>query len=225
MAVGLTDTRELDAFAKIVLPVGRIKPEGILTVGTAWMLRQDGLFATTRHVVGSDDADLCILMPRIDGLSQYQDLSDRSFQFAAAKVEELDPIRDLLILRARGIRFNGNLPKIGSLDDVLVGEELLSFGYPHANERVVLTTQFSRLGAKLYLPSAGTKPKYGILNVQTRPGQSGSPIFHPRSGNIVALTVGVFKGQGGGITLGDIDPRELNQTTQCISAEYLKEML
>ena len=68
------------------------------------------------------------------------------------------------------------------------------------------------------------KSKNYILNIQTRPGQSGSPVFD-RNYNLIAMIVGGFKYKDMGIKLGNIDPSSLNQTTYAISSEYIGEML
>jgi len=80
------------------------------------------------------------------------------------------------------------------------------------------------VGAKVLLNSSGVKSKFCVINTQTRPGQSGSIIYSPTQNKIIAILIGAFVSSSG-ISLGGINPRELHQTTQCLSAEYIKNMI
>jgi len=81
------------------------------------------------------------------------------------------------------------------------------------------------LGAKVLLETNGVKSKHAVINTQARPGQSGSLVFSPKDQSISGVLVGAWVPGPGGISLGGINPRELHQTTQCVSAEYLRDML
>jgi S1-C subfamily serine protease len=190
------------------------------------LVSKNGLIATTRHVVGDDEKGLCVLFPKMRDPHAYQDTTDSSRSPVLARIEEVDPIRDLAIL-STPIQYNGDLPRIGSFDDVKVGDLLESWGFPHAPEgRAVLTLQKAILGAKVLLGSQGLKLKHGIMNTQARPGQSGSPVFSPRLGAVVGLLVGAYAASGStSATVNGVNPAELHQTTHCISAEYLRDML
>ena len=62
--------------------------------------------------------------------------------------------------------------------------------------------------------------------IQSRPGQSGSPIVIPEKRAIAGILIGSYAPQvNGSISIGGIDPQTLHQTTHAISAEYIKEML
>ena len=114
-----------------------------------------------------------------------------------------------------------------STDTVHVGENISVFGYPHSNHgRMVLTQQDTSVGAKILISNSGIKLKNIVLNIQSRPGQSGSPIVIPEKRSIAGILIGSYAPQvNGGISLGGIDPQTLHQTTHAISAEYIKEML
>lgn len=212
-------------FTQIVLPVGRVTPQGIELLGTSFFVTSDGRLATTRHVIGDDDKNLCVLYPKIADLNAYQDTSDTSCDSFPVTVEEIDPIRDLAILKSQ-LLLQGTLPTLGSFDDVNVAEEVGILGYPHAPDgRRVLTLQTTIIGAKLLLESSGIKGKHAIVNTQARPGQSGSLIYAHRQQKIVGILMGAFAPGSGGLKLGNIDPRELHQTTHCLSAEYIQEMI
>jgi S1-C subfamily serine protease len=215
----------MNIFTQIVVVVGRITPDNVLMLGTGFLVSKDGKIVTTKHVVGTDDTRLVILAPSISDINQYQDTSDNKCYPIPVRVEEIDPIKDLCIIKAE-VSFPINLPPIGSFDELQVGEKIGIFGFPHSVEgRRVLTYQETEIGAKILLESSGIKSKHGVINTQARPGQSGSLIFSSRINKIVGVLIGAYVPNGPGISLGGINPRELHQTTHCISAEYIKEML
>ena len=135
-----------------------------------------------------------------------------------------NPITDLCILKT-DLGFNGNLPPLESLDNIPVGEKIGMFGFPHCvMGRRVLTYQETEIGAKMLLETSGIKSKYATINIQTRPGQSGSLIFNIRTGAIIGLLIGTYA-PASGVIIAGINPHELNQTSYCISANHIKEML
>ncbi|MEZ6952595.1 MULTISPECIES: serine protease [unclassified Aeromonas] len=214
----------MDVFTQFVAIVGRMTPSHVEMLGTAFMISSNGSYATSRHVIGNDPNGLVILAPNIKRIDEYQDVSDTSCQPLSVTVLEIDPIKDLAIIKA-DISYNGFFPALASLDEVAVGENVGIFGYPHCTEgRRVLTFQSTAIGAKILLESSSIKSKHAVLNIQSRPGQSGSMVFSPRLQKVVGLLVGTYAPQFG-ISLGGINPAELNQTTHIISAEYIQEMM
>jgi S1-C subfamily serine protease len=202
-------------------------PPHVQILGTGFMVSFEGLIATSRHVVGDMEKGLCIIAPRYQDENMYQDTTDASFPTLPTTVKEIDPIKDITILSFPITQIRGSLPPLGSLDDVGIGEELQIWGYPHATEgRCVLKLQRVTLGAKVLLGSKGIKLKHGVLNVQSRPGQSGSPVIHPRTNSIVGMLQGAYGPPGGmSFSIGTVRPAELHQTTHCISAEYIRQMI
>ena len=70
------------------------------------------------------------------------------------------------------------------------------------------------------------KGKNIVLNIQSRPGQSGSPIVIPEKRILAGILIGSYAPKtNGGIIIGGIDPQTLHQTTHAVSVEYVKEML
>ena len=131
---------------------------------------------------------------------------------------------DICILKTP-LNFSGALPPLESLDKIKVGERIGMYGFPHCvMGRRVLTYQEAEVGAKMMLESSGIKSKYATINIQTRPGQSGSIVFNTRTGSIIGLLIGAYAPNSGVIIAG-INPHELNQTSYCISANDIKEML
>ncbi len=216
----------MDIFTQLVIIVGNIAPQRVQMKGSGFLISKNGLISTTRHIIGNDDSNLVILAPHINNINDYQDLADTSCTPIKAKIKEVDPLKDIAIIKA-DINYDGTIPEIGSFDDNNVGEEVGIFGFPHSVEgRRCLTYQKAEIGAKVILESSGIKSKHAVINIQSRPGQSGSLIFSPRTEKICGMLMGAWIPPGGmGISLGGISPRELHQTTHCISAEYIKEMM
>ena len=215
----------MNIFTQLVYVVGRVTPNHVEMLGTAFLVSGDGLIATTHHVTGSADSNLVVLAPHINNINAFQDLSDTSCRTIPVSIKEIDPIRDLAILKA-DIKFDGALPTLGSFDDDNVGEEIGFFGFPHCVEgRRALTFQKAEIGAKVLIEANGIKTKHAVINIQSRPGQSGSLVFSPKDNSISGVLVGAWAPAQGGISLGGINPRELHQTTHCVSVEYVRDML
>lgn len=215
----------MDLFTQFVVIIGRINESGVTMLGTAFTISNNGLFATSRHVIGNSQDKIVILAPHIQSINEYQDITDNLCNPINATIVEIDPIRDLAILQINTSFLLNDIPEIGSLDDVSVGETLGIFGFPHCTEgRRVLTFQQTEIGAKILLESSTFKNKHAVLNIQSRPGQSGSMVFSPKLQKVVGILIGTYAPQSG-ISLGGINPAELNQTTHIISAEYIKDML
>ena len=214
----------MDIFTQFVSIVGRVTPNHIEMLGTAFMVSKDGKFATAKHVIGDNHNGLVLLAPHIQKINDYQDVSDTRCQPVDAKVIEVDPMKDLAILKADVI-FTGDMPTLSGFDEVGVSEKIGIFGFPHCVEgRRVLTFQETEVGAKVLLDSHGIKSKHAVINIQSRPGQSGSMVFSPRLNKIVGVLIGTYA-PNAGATINGINPAELNQTTHVISAEYIREML
>jgi S1-C subfamily serine protease len=218
----MAQDRPFEALNAHVVAAARISA-GAQLLGTAFIT--EGRIATVYHVVGGDDSNLAIVLPRQVRMSEYQDTADAQVRTLPANLLAVDPVRDLAVLTVPRLGMTGGL-ELGSAGDVFVGDEVYVLGYPHATSgRFVLTLQRTEVGAKILLDASGVRTKHLVLNTQTRPGQSGSPVINPKTRKVVAVLVGSYApGGGGGISLGGIDPATLHQTTHAISAEYLGDM-
>jgi hypothetical protein len=215
----------LDYFCKTSFVLGHLNRETkkVSMLGSCFLVK-NGTIVTSTHVVGNYTSDLVVIFPKILEINTYQDTSDTDCQLVNAEVISQNPFSDIAILKA-DLNYSGNIIPLGSFDDANVLETLWIFGFPHCVEgRNVFTAQQAELGAKILLTSNSIKSKYGVINIQSRPGQSGSIVFSPTKNKIVGMLIGAYA-INSGISLGGINPRELNQTTQCISAEYISEML
>lgn len=215
-----------DIFTQIVFTIGKVSDRGIEMLGTGFLTSDGKHIVTPRHVVGDENDNLAIIIPSITSLDQYQDTTINQCSFANVTIKSSDPFRDITILQFKDQQPAFTHPiSLGSTDEVSVGDEIYILGFPHCTEgRRVLTFQKAMVGAKVLINSSGIKSKYCVINTQTRPGQSGSIIYSKTQNKIIAVLTGAFVSSSG-ISLGGINPRELHQTTQCISAEYIKSMI
>lgn len=193
-------------------------------LGTAFLASNDGKIATTCHVAGRSDSNLVVLRPHVSNMNQWQDLTDTNCQPIHVRLIEVDPVRDLAILKAE-IFYSGVLPALGSFDNLSVGDALDIYGFPHCVDgRRALTFQSAELGAKVLMASGGTKSKHAVVNIQARPGQSGSPIYSKQTKQIAGMLIGAWAG-GGSVSINGMNIAAMHQTTHCISAEGLREMI
>lgn len=209
--------------ASITFMVGIKESGGVRLLGSSFLLPKAGCFITCRHVVGNNSQNLVLIPPKI--ANDYQDTTDEKCSIINVELDDVNTQNDLAILKCS--HANVSPIQIASLDDVNVGEELELWGYPHCvndPQMHVCTLQRTHLGAKIFKSSNGLKYKYGVLNIQTRPGQSGSMVYSRRMDSVVGILVGGYAIQCG-ISLGGINPYELNQTSFCLSAEYIQEIL
>ena len=215
----------MNIFTQLVCTVGRVVNNQVHMLGTSFFVSNDGKVVTSKHVVGNNDDNLVILLPSIDKLDEYQDTTDNTCTTANVKIIESDAFRDVVILQVKNIAYKGIIPQLGSFDDIMVGEEVIVLGFPHCVEgRRVLTLQRATIGAKVLVDSEGIKSKNAVINIQTRPGQSGSLIYSLRTNTIIGILMGTYAPESG-VSIAGINPRELNQTTHGVSAEYIKQML
>lgn len=211
--------------ASVIVAVGRNAPEGIQLLGTAFGVATNK-FATAAHVVDQSDNNLVVVLPKLMTMLDYQDTTDTQIKAATATIAAIDPLRDIAILQIEGAALTMQYLLSGA-DMAIPGTPVVTMGYPHApHGRLVVTEQTTTVGARVLLGTPMIRSKHLILNIQTRPGQSGSPVFSANGGNVVGMVLGSYApGQGGGVMLGDVDPSTLHQTTHAISAEYIGQML
>lgn len=209
--------------SNLVYPIARVG-EGFFTLlGSAFLCGMQGCFVSAAHVIAGNEKQLAVVLNNLSSIQNFQDTSIDNRTCIPLEVVAFDPIHDICILKSI-LPISSKLVT-SSLDSVKVGEEVVLFGYPHCNfGRMVLTQQNAHVGAKVLIERCGIKMKNIVLNIQARPGQSGSPIIH--NNEVVGMLIGPYVPNGGsGISLGGIDPQTLHQTTHAVSAEYIKEMV
>ena len=214
----------MDIFSQIVLVIGRIQNGVINMLGTCFLIEKGKYIVVPRHVIGDNDENLSIILPSMRSINEYQDTTVTRANCIGVKIIASDPFRDISILKPIQ-PFTAPEVLLGNIDNIKIMEQTYIIGFPHCTEgRKVLTVQEADVGAKILLESNNIKSKYIVVNTQTRPGQSGSLVYDPKSNRIIAMLIGAFAPDSG-ISLGGINPRELHQTTHCISAEYILNMI
>jgi len=212
--------------SQLVYALGRVQPGGLNLLGTGFAVT-DRLIATAYHVVGADDRELALVVPKVQSLADYQDTSDTSIQMLSLRLAAADPVRDLCLLELPSDASISVGLQLGSTDEAPPGTGVVAFGFPHApSGRMVLTQHITHVGARVLIAAESERCKHLVLNTQAREGQSGGPVLLAGSNRIVAVLLGSYAPGGGGqISLGGLDPATLHQTTHAISAEYLEPML
>lgn len=216
---------KIEGLDKIVYTIGRITPNGVNLLGTCFLLNKSGLFATASHVTNNDNNNLVIFISENTDLKSYQDTTNNQGKTISATIFKVDPIRDICILKINQSVVSNF--KIGGTDDVKVSDNVGIIGFPHCvNGRNILTYQSTEVGAKVLIDSSGIKSNHLVLNIQTRPGQSGSPIFRLSDSKLIGMIIGSYVPfSSGGISLGGVDPHTLHQTTHAVSSEYILKMI
>lgn len=188
-------------------------------------LNKPGIFVTAAHVTNNDDNNLVVALNPNTNMLTYQDTSDTKVVYIKVNIEKIDPVHDICLLKSDKDIFSNIC--IGSTDDIMVSERLSIVGYPHCTQgRNVLTYQETTVGAKILIESSYVKSKHLVLNIQTRPGQSGSPVFRETDSKLVAMVIGSYAPNSqGAISLGGVGPHTLHQTTHAVSTEYILKML
>ena len=214
----------MDIFSQIVLAIGKTQNGVINMLGTCFLIEKGKYIVVPRHVIGDNDENLSIILPSMRSINEYQDTTVTRANCIGVKIIASDPFRDISILKPiQSITAPEVL--LGNIDNIKIMEQTYIIGFPHCTEgRKVLTVQEADVGAKILLESNNIKSKYIVVNTQTRPGQSGSLGYDPKSNKIIAMLIGAFAPDSG-ISLGGINPRELHQTTHCISAEDILNMI
>lgn len=211
----------------IVYAVGRITSNGTVSLlGTCFLLNKYGFLATASHVTNNDNNNLVIVYSQFTDLTEYQEVSNAQAQVVPATIFKLDPVRDICILKVEG-EVIANM-QIGGADDVKVTDNIAVVGFPHCiNGRYILTYQDTIIGAKVLLESSGYKSKHLVLNILTRPGQSGSPVIRLSDKKVIGMIIGSYSSLGNDeyISFAGVDPSTLHLTTYAISAEYITNMI
>lgn len=210
-----------DLGGAIVL-VARIRENVATFLGTAIAVRGHS-YVTPLHVTGGSDEQLAIIYGPRGSQEGYQTKS--TLEGKEARIIRADPRFDLCLL-STGMFPEALITEFGSTDEVAPGTPVTVYGYPQAGwGRRVLTRQATDIGARISVKNGPIETKQAIVNMQSGPGQSGSPVVH--MGKVVAIILGAYGpgGPGGGILMNGVDTRTLHTTTQAISAEYIERLL
>jgi serine protease Do len=152
------------------------EPSEVKSLGSGFILSQDGYVITNHHVVKGADEIIVRLRDRRE---------------LVAKVVGSDKRSDLALLKIAA----DNLPtvKLGSSDALKVGEWVLAIGSPFGFEHSVTAGIVSAKGRSL--PSDNYVP-FIQTDVAINPGNSGGPLINMR-GEVVGINSQIYSRSGG----------------------------
>jgi len=158
------------------IPDGEYGPGDRQSLGSGFILSQDGYILTNHHVV--KDADEITIK-----------FSDR--RELEAKLIGSDPRTDIALLKVTA----NNLPmvSIGNPENLQVGEWVLAIGSPFGFEQSVTAGIVSAKGRSL--PSGNYVP-FIQTDVAINPGNSGGPLFN-MEGKVVGINSQIYSRTGG----------------------------
>lgn len=210
---------------EIAFPLVRMEDGGPIVLGTAFCIGGNRL-ATAAHVVAGTDANLFFGPLPYRSINEFQEVPPNKIPLVPVKIERVNTLKDICILTADIIAPNIQMAPI---DGIEVGEEVISLGYPHADDRRIILTQFrNEIGAKIMISEFGLRTRHYIINLFARPGQSGGPVFVVRQNRalLIGMVIGSYTNTSSpGLILHGLNPRSLNQTTHAISATHILEVI
>ncbi|NJD07075.1 MAG: DegQ family serine endoprotease [Methylococcaceae bacterium] len=163
-------------------------PSEVKSLGSGFIISQDGYIITNHHVV--KDADEIVVR-----------LQDR--RESVAKVVGSDKRSDIALLKIEGT----DLPvvKLGSSEPLKVGEWVLAIGSPFGFEHSVTAGIVSAKGRSL--PSDNYVP-FIQTDVAINPGNSGGPLFN-MDGEVIGVNSQIYSRTGGFMGLSFAIPIEV----------------
>ncbi|MGJ8663931.1 MAG: Do family serine endopeptidase, partial [Marinicella sp.] len=144
--------------------------------GSGFIIAEDGLILTNRHVIEGADKIIVTLLDRRE--------------FEAELIGE-DEASDIAVLKIDG----KNLPKlnVGSTDDLEIGEWVMAIGSPLSFENSVtkgiVSAKGRQIGSQQYVP-------YIQSDVPINRGNSGGPLINLK-GEVVGINTLIFSNTGG----------------------------
>ncbi len=182
--------------------------------GTGFIVSEDGLILTNKHVVSDVDAEYVVVM---NDNKEYN-----------AKVLARDPVQDLAIMKIEG---GNNLKplKLGSVDDIQIGQTVIAIGNALGRfQNTVSVGVISGLGRTIVATGTDftTERLEDIIQTDTaiNRGNSGGPLINLR-GEVVGINTGIStEGQNIGFAISiDKAKRSIEQvkTLGKISYPYM----
>ncbi|MGR9088087.1 MAG: DegQ family serine endoprotease [Gammaproteobacteria bacterium] len=169
-------------------PGGDYVPRDTQSLGSGFIISQDGYILTNHHVV--KDADEIVVK-----------LSDR--RELLAKAIGSDARTDVALLKVDA----SDLPAvaIGSADQLEVGEPVFAIGSPFGFEQSVTDGIVSAKGRSL---PGGNYVPFIQTNVAINPGNSGGPLFN-KDGEVVGINSQIYSRTGGFMGLSFAIPMDV----------------
>jgi len=170
--------------------------------GSGFIVTEDGLLLTNKHVVADEEADYTVVMN--DG-TEY-----------AAEVVSRDPLYDIAVVRIlseNGEKMN-NLPvvELGNSSDLQIGQRVVAIGNALAEyENTVTTGVISAKGRNIVAGSFyGSENLINLLQTDAaiNPGNSGGPLAN-LNGEVIGINTAMASGAQGigfAIPIDDVKP-------------------
>ncbi|MBT3511984.1 MAG: trypsin-like serine protease [Candidatus Pacebacteria bacterium] len=153
-------------------------------IGTGFVVREDGLVVTNKHVVSDDKAEYLIVDKNSKEYSILEIYHDPKHDLALIKIDKFSASAPLLLADSAHLR---------------VGEEVIAIGTALGEFRHTVTTGvIAGLGRSVQSIDAGSKKVEDLTGlIQTdaavNPGNSGGPLLD-RIGQVIGVNVGVAVG-------------------------------
>ena len=158
------------------------------SLGSGFIISRDGYILTNHHVIAGADEVIVRMIDR----NEY-----------VARIIGSDEASDVAVLKVDGV----DLPtlKMGSSDDLKVGEWVLAIGSPFGFDATVTAGIVSAKGRSL--PSDNYVP-FIQTDVPINPGNSGGPLFN-MDGEVVGINSQIYSRSGGFMGLSFAIPIEM----------------
>jgi serine protease Do len=167
----------------------RLPPRAQRSLGSGFIISEDGYIVTNRHVVG-EDAKIKV---RLSDNEEY-----------TATVVGTDDKTDLALIKINASR---PLPTVslGTSSDLEIGNWVLAIGNPFGLEQTVTAGIVSAKGRMI---GAGPYDDFIQTDASINPGNSGGPLLNLR-GEVVGINTAIFSQSGGNIGIGFAIPIDL----------------
>jgi len=153
------------------------------SLGSGFLISEDGYIITNNHVVGETGAKVTV---RLSDKEEYE-----------AKVIGTDEKTDLALIK---INVKHNLPMVplGKSADLLVGDWVIAIGNPFGLEQTVTAGIVSAKGRTI---NAGPYDDFIQTDASINPGNSGGPLINLK-GEVIGINTAIFSQGGGNIGIG-----------------------
>ncbi|MGE0823631.1 MAG: DegQ family serine endoprotease [Candidatus Binatia bacterium] len=162
------------------------------SLGSGFLISDDGYIITNNHVVGEDSK----IMVRLSDKEEYE-----------AKVIGTDEKTDLALIK---INSKHTLPAVplGQSKDLEVGDWVIAIGNPFGLEQTVTAGIVSAKGRVI---NAGPYDDFIQTDASINPGNSGGPLINLQ-GEVIGINTAIFSSGGGNIGIGFAIPIDQAKT-------------
>ncbi len=154
-----------------IFDVPRERSRQVTSVGSGFLINQDGFIVTNAHVV-AQTVDIRITSPRHDNVP--------------ATVVAVDPDHDLAVLKMDTGRAEPHL-KLGAPGDIMIGETVVAIGNPFGLQHTVTRGIVSALNRDLQFSNDVRYTGLIQTDAAINPGNSGGPLLNV-NGELIGVT-------------------------------------